>query len=100
MPQRMEESSHESSAIQPGVERVEGSAGLDDIGHENGEHAVGFDGVVLVEVHLEHLALVGVHRRLVKLLGIHFSQTLESLDVEAALADFENLRKDFGNCED
>src|SRR5687767_2498559 len=60
---------HEGLHIQPRVERIvfdELAARFDDIAHEDGEHAVGFDGVVLVEVDLHDLPLLGVHGGLEK----------------------------------
>ena len=71
------------------------SAGFDDIAHEDREHAVCLDGVVFVEIHLEHLALFRVHGGFEELLGVHFPEAFEPLDREAAFADFEDLREDF-----
>ena len=49
------------------VERVvfdELPARLDDVAHQDGEHLVGFDGVVVVQIDLEQLALLRIHRGL------------------------------------
>ena len=89
--------------IQPRIQRVvfdELPARLDDVAHEDGEHAVGFDGVVFVEVHLQHLAFVRVHRGLVELLRVHFAEPFEALDGEAAFADFEDVVEDLRDGEE
>ena len=94
---------HRKSDVKPCVEGIvldELAAGFDDIAHEDREHAVGFDGVVLVELDFEHLALFGIHGGLEELLRVHFSEALEPLDREAALADLEDFGEDFGNGEE
>jgi hypothetical protein len=91
------------SNIQPGVEGVvfdELAAGLDDVAHENGEHLVGIERVLLVQVDFEEAALLGVHRGFEELLGIHFSETFEALNGEAAFADLDDALEDFGDRED
>ena len=59
--------------------------------------SVGFDGIIVVEIDLQQLALFGVHRGFEKLLRVHFAQTFEALDLHALLPDLENLRKDLRN---
>jgi len=76
------------------------AAGLDDIAHENGEHAVRLNGVILIKNDLEHFAFLGVHGGLEELLGVHFSEAFESLDGETAFADFENFDEDLRNGEE
>jgi len=76
------------------------ASGLDDITHENGEHAVRLNGVILIKNDLEHFAFLGVHGGLEELLGVHFSEAFESLDGETAFADFENFDEDLRNGEE
>jgi hypothetical protein len=76
------------------------TARFDGVAHEDGEHLVGFDGVVLVHLHAEELAGGGIHRRVEELLGVHFTETLESLDLHAPLPDLHDLGKDLRDAED
>ena len=64
------------------------------------EHLVGFDRVVVVQVDLEQLALVRVHRGLEQLLRVHFAQAFEALDLHAAPADLDDLLQDFRDGEE
>ena len=74
--------------------------GLDDVAHQDVEHFVGFDGVVLVEADAEELADFRVHGGFEELLGVHFAESLEAFDLDAAAGDFEDLAEDFGDGED
>jgi hypothetical protein len=78
-----------------GVVLDEPLAGLDDVAHKDVEHLVRFDGVVLVEADAEELADFGVHGGFEELLGVHFTESFEALDLDAASGDFENLAEDF-----
>src|SRR6478736_9189411 len=61
-----------------GVALDERAALLDVLAHEDREHLVRLGRVV--EGHLEHQALLGVHRGLPQLLGVHLAQALVALD--------------------
>src|ERR1044071_9255786 len=66
------------------VERVffdELAARLDEVAHQLGEDAVG--GLHLLDLHLEQVALGGIHCRLPQLLGVHLSQSLVALDLQS-----------------
>src|SRR5688500_2590287 len=67
-----------------GVLLDEVPAGLDVLAHEDGEHAVGLDGILQLDS-LEDPAL-RVHGRLPQLLGFHLRKSLEPLDVHLLLA--------------
>ena len=56
------------------------AARLDDVAHEDAEELVGFDGVL----HLDAVddAVLGVHRRLPELLGVHLAEPFVALDVD------------------
>ena len=85
------------------VERVvldELAARLDDVAHQDREHLVGFDGVVVVQIDLQQLALLRVHRGLEKLLRVHFAEAFEALDLHAAPADLDDLLVNLGNGEE
>ena len=73
---------------------------LNHVSHEDVEHATGLQGVVVVEFHLEEAAALGIHRGLVEFLGVHFTKTLESLDLDAAAADFLHDLEDARDGED
>ena len=83
-----------------GVVFDEGAARFDDIAHEDGEHAVGFDHVFLIEFDLKELAAFRVHGGVVELFGVHFTEALEAIDFETAAADFEDALEDFGDGEE
>ena len=72
------------------------AAWRDLVAHQNRKGVVYPRLVCLVEIDLEHLAALGIHRRFPKLLGIHFTQALVTLDCEAAFPGlfdlFQNLR--------
>ena len=44
---------------------------------------------------LSSLRLLGIHRGLEQLFGVHFAETFEALDLHAAPADLQNLLQDF-----
>src|SRR5690349_301293 len=75
-----------------GVVLDELAAGRDLVAHEEGEEGVGLGGVA--DVHLEEPAVVGVHRRFVELLGVHFPETLVALDGKALAAVGADLGDD------
>ncbi len=66
-------------------------ARLDHVAHQDGEHLVGFDRVVVVQVDLEQFALLRIHRGVEQLLGVHFAQAFEALDLHAAPSDLDDL---------
>lgn len=66
------------------------ATGLHDITHEDGEHAVGFEQVFLTQIHAQHATLGGVHGGFEELLGVHFTQAFEALNLDAAFADAED----------
>src|SRR4029077_13313513 len=72
-------------------------AWFDDVSHQNREHFIGIDGVVVVQVHLQEFAFLRIHRGLEQLLGVHFTETFETLDLHPAAANLQNLLQDFGN---
>ncbi len=81
-----------------GVFLYELLAWLDGVAHQHGEHTVG-SGSVLDGYLLEH-AVLGVHRRVPQLLGVHFPETLEPLDptgVAAALLGNDLVALLFGH---
>ena len=60
------------------------AARLHVIAHQISEDALGFQ--LIFHAHLQQRTLLGVHRGLPKLVGIHFAQTLEALHCERFLA--------------
>ena len=80
-----------------GVVLDELAAGFDDVAHEDGEHAVGFDHVFLVHLHLEEPAGGRIHGGVEELGGVHFAEALEAFDFDAVAADLEDLVEDFGH---
>ena len=64
----------------------EALAGRHRATHQHVEGLVGPDSVV--DGHLEQCALVGVHRRVPKLLGVHLAQALVALDLESLALQF------------
>ena len=84
----------------PHIERVvldELSARFDHIAHQDREHLVGIDRVIVIQIYLEQFALLRIHRRLEQLLRVHFAETFEALDLHAAATDLQNLMQNFGN---
>ena len=74
------------SSVDGGVGGVlldELAAGINVLTHEHGEDAVGLGGVTDVDA-LEQ-AVVGIHGGLPQLLGIHLTQTFESLNGDGIL---------------
>src|SRR5690606_37364041 len=55
------------------------AARLDEVAHQLREDAVGF--LHLLDLHLEQIALLGIHRGLPQLLGVHLTETLVALDL-------------------
>ena len=74
--------------------------GLHDVSHQHGEHLVCLHGVVFVQTHPEQSPARGIHRRFEQLFGVHLSQSLVALDVDAAFPDFEHLAPNLRNAED
>ena len=60
-----------------------------------GEHLVGFDRVIVVQIDLQQFALLRIHRGVEQLLGVHFAETFETLDLHSASADLHDLLQDF-----
>src|SRR5258707_9712757 len=84
----------------PHVQRVifdELAPRLDDVAHQNREHLVGVDSVVLIQVNFQQFAFLGIHCGLKQLLGIHLTETLETFDLHSATANLQNLLQDFRN---
>ena len=73
------------------------AARLDDIAHQNREHFIGIDGVIIVYVYFQELAFLRIHRGLEQLFGVHLAEALEALDLDPAPANLQNLLKNFGN---
>ena len=67
-----------------GVVLDELPARLDLVAHEQGEHLLGLDRVGQSD--RAAASLLGVHGGLEELLGIHFAQALEPLDLQARAA--------------
>ena len=59
------------------------AAGFDDIAHEDGKDGIRFH--LILNLHLQHGALVGVHGGFPQLRGIHFAQPFEALHGERFL---------------
>src|SRR5207248_6002548 len=59
-------------------------ARFDHVAHQNSEHFVGIDSVILVQVHLQKLALLRIHRGLEQLFGIHFAQAFKTVVLQDA----------------
>src|SRR5262249_11499876 len=84
----------------PNIQRVifdELAPRLDHVAHENGEHFVCVDGVILVQVDLQQFALLGIHGGLEQLFGVHLAETFETFDLHAPPANLQNLLQDFWN---
>jgi len=80
-----------------GVILNELAPGLDLFPHQFGEHLLGLHHIGYF--HPQELAVEGVHRRFKELLGVHFAQTFEALDLDAMPADLLDCFKDFGDGE-
>src|SRR4029077_4314257 len=94
MTQLMKQTSHLLYVEISYVQRVvfdELPSGLDDIAHQNREHFVGVDSVVLVQVNLQQFAFLGIHCGLKQLLGIHLTETLKTFDLHSATTNLQNL---------
>src|SRR5262249_25124847 len=72
-------------------------ARLDDIAHQNREHFVGVDCVVLIQVDFQQFAFLGIHCGLQQFLGIHLTEALETFDLHSATANLQNLLQNFRN---
>ena len=75
-------------------------ARLNHVAHQAGEHLVGFDRVVIVQVNLEQLAFVRIHRGVEQLLRVHFAEAFEALDLHAATTDLDDLLQDLRDGEE
>src|SRR5438045_6619747 len=80
-----------------GVVFDELTAWLDHVAHQNSKHFVGIDSVVVVQIDLQQLALSRVHCGFEQLLGIHFAEPFEALDLHPATTDHQNSVQDLGN---
>src|SRR5262249_21355208 len=84
----------------PNVQRIifdELPTRLDDIAHQNREHLVGIDSVVLVQVNLKQFSLLGIHRGLKQFLGVHLTETFKTFDLHSSTTNLQNLLQDFRN---
>ena len=73
------------------------SAGLDDVSHQDGEHLVGIDCVVVVQIDFQEFAFFRIHRRAEELLRVHFAQTFEAFDLHTAPADLDDFLMNLRN---
>ena len=87
--------SHVQVAHVQGVVFNEPLARLDFLAHQASEHLLSLNGVG--EVDAQQLALGRVHCGLEEFLGVHFSQTLESRNLDATLADGLHAAEDVRN---
>src|SRR5881394_1716226 len=72
----------------PDVERVvldELAARLNFVAHELHEHLLGLDRIG--EIDAQQLAVGRIHRSLKQFLGIHFAQSLETVNLDALFSD-------------
>ena len=74
-------------------------ARLNHVAHQSGKHLIGIDSVVIVQIDLQQLALLRIHRGLEQFFRVHFAETFEPLDLHAAPADLQNLLKNLRNGE-
>jgi hypothetical protein len=61
---------------------------LNGVPHQSCEHLIGFDRIIVVQIDFQKFSLLRIHRGFEQFLGVHFAETFEASDLDAAPANF------------